>query len=134
MSKTIILNVITPQKHVRGMTALEVILPASDGQLGILYNHAAIAGKLDIGVVRYFDEHQSEQLFYIEGGFFHVRDNTITVITGDILSPIELTDEYAQEQMEYAKRLPASNYEELNIRRRAIKRASGLARIVKSRE
>jgi F0F1-type ATP synthase epsilon subunit len=71
-----------------------VVLPAHDGQLGILYNHMPMLCQLGLGVMK-VSPVPTEQLqeapppdlfFFIDGGSALVAENEVTVIAYDALS------------------------------------------------
>lgn len=47
------LEIITPERTVVDEEVEGVIIPSTDGLLGILRNHAPFIGTLDIGVIKY---------------------------------------------------------------------------------
>ncbi len=68
-----------------------VIAPGSEGELGILPNHAPLLTTLEFGVliVRYKDQ---EEIFAISGGILEVRPDVITVLAdvGERVDEIDL--------------------------------------------
>jgi len=80
MSKTMRLDILTPERTVCCVEVDMVIARAVDGEVGILYNHAPLVVALDIAPLRYKigDE---EHLVAVCNGFMEVRDNRISVMT-----------------------------------------------------
>lgn len=78
--KSFMLEVITPEEIlVRDKTTFSIV-PAVNGELGILRNHAPLVAALKIGVLRYKDENDKEKRIAISGGFIEVIDNTVRVL------------------------------------------------------
>jgi len=86
------LEVITPERQVLRAEADAVVIPAHDGELGILHNRAPLMCELGIGRLRY-DESGIEQHVYIDGGFAQVNADTVTVLTPQAYMAKDVTDE-----------------------------------------
>jgi F-type H+-transporting ATPase subunit epsilon len=83
-----------------------VVVPGSEGEMGILPNHSPLLTTLDYGVlrVRYQGE---EQVFTIAGGVLEVRPDVVTVLA-DVGENVDLIDEArAEEAKRRAERLLA---------------------------
>lgn len=84
-SASLELVVITPEKQVLSAAVDSVIIPAHDGELGILRDRAPLMCELGIGQLRFTHGGQTRRL-YIDGGFAQVLNNKVTVLTGNALS------------------------------------------------
>lgn len=80
MSKTMRLDILTPERTVCCVEVDMVIARAVDGEVGILYNHAPLVVALDIAPLRY-KTGDEEHLVSVCNGFMEVRDNRISVMT-----------------------------------------------------
>jgi len=80
MSKTMRLDILTPERTVCCVEVDMVIARAVDGEVGILYNHAPLVVALDIAPLRY-KTGDEEHLVAVCNGFMEVRDNRISVMT-----------------------------------------------------
>jgi F-type H+-transporting ATPase subunit epsilon len=78
-SRLMHVSVISPAQAAFEGEASEVIAPAHDGQVGILYGHAPMVALLGTGqlVVRSPD---GERRFEVSRGFLQVVDNEISVL------------------------------------------------------
>lgn len=72
-------RVITPDQTIWDGPSDEVILPATSGQLGILFDHAPLLTALGTGVMRIKAEGQWHAIA-IMGGFAEVEENEVTVL------------------------------------------------------
>jgi F-type H+-transporting ATPase subunit epsilon len=99
-------SVITPEGKAFEGPAEEVVIPAHDGEIGILHNHAPLLCKLGSGLLRVAENSTMVRLF-IEGGFCQVVENRVTVLTQSALKPEQLDRQQAERQLEEAKHLPA---------------------------
>ena len=96
------LEIVTPEKRAFVGDVDEVIVPGSEGELGILPHHAPLISTLGQGVLRLKSGGQ-EQEFAIFGGFLQVRPNRVVVLaeTADMASDIDLErDERARREAE----------------------------------
>ena len=90
--KTIRFVVVTPERQVLQQTADAVVIPAHDGELGILFDRAPLMCELGIGQMRYRQGGAVRRLF-IDGGFAQVYANNVTVLTEHAAPAEEITDE-----------------------------------------
>ena len=118
--------VITPEAQVVDTETFDVVMPAYDGLRGILPGHAPLLCRLGMGLLRYHDLKNQQQVVFIDGGFGHVRDNEVTILTRSALTSERFTLSEAQEQLRRAEALPGSTIEEVSTRRAAVQRAQQL--------
>ncbi|MCK4340899.1 MAG: F0F1 ATP synthase subunit epsilon [Phycisphaerae bacterium] len=91
-TKQIDVVVITPERQVLEETVDEAVIPAHDGELGVLNLRAPLMCELGIGQLRYSQDGQSHRVF-IDGGFAQVLDNRVTVLTSAALPAEYITAE-----------------------------------------
>lgn len=72
-------EIITPDKQLFQGQASSVIVPGSDGLLGILDNHAPLISSLKKGVVK-VTLATGEELFEINGGVVEVQQNNVMIL------------------------------------------------------
>lgn len=73
------LEIITPEKVVTDEQVEGVVIPSTDGLLGILRNHAPFIGTLDIGVIKYLQEGNSHYVA-CNMGIFEMKDNVLRIL------------------------------------------------------
>jgi len=85
------LESVTPERRAFDGDVDEVIVPGSEGEMGILPHHAPLISTLGQGVLRVKVGGQ-EQEFAIFGGFLQVRPDRVVVLaeTADVGSEIDL--------------------------------------------
>ena len=108
---TIQLEIVTPERLAYSDTVDGVVLPGSEGELGVLPHHAPLVSTLGIGELRIRKGGQEES-FAIVGGFLQVRPDKVVVMaeTADMSSEIDL--EKAQEARREAERALETGYQE----------------------
>ena len=90
MSEKLILNIVTPEKLLVSEEVDQVNVPGSEGDLGILYDHAPILTNLRSGQLSYEKEGETIALV-VSGGYLEVTDNRVTILaeTGEFLYEID---------------------------------------------
>ncbi|MBI3829142.1 MAG: ATP synthase F1 subunit epsilon [Planctomycetes bacterium] len=79
--KQIHLTVITPARTVFNEDAAGLVVPAFDGELGVLPGHAALMALLGAGELRITRADGSKKRLAVRGGFLQVSANVVTVLT-----------------------------------------------------
>lgn len=97
------LEIVTPEKRAYDDVVDSVVLPGSEGELGILPHHAPLLSMLGAGELR-IRKGGTEESFAIVGGFVQVRPDRIVVMaeTADLAAEIDL--EKAEEARREAER------------------------------
>ena len=105
------LEIVTPERLAYSDTVDAVVLPGSEGELGVLPHHAPLVAMLGVGELRIRKAGQEES-FAIVGGFLQVRPDRVVVMaeTADMASEIDL--EKAQEARREAERAIESGFQE----------------------
>ncbi len=85
------LEIVTPEKLAYQDEVDSVVLPGSEGELGILPHHAPLVSTLGAGELR-LRKGGTEESFAIVGGFLQVLPDKVVVMaeTADIASEIDL--------------------------------------------
>ena len=80
------LEIVSPEKiFVSKENVKEVVLPAYEGEMGILKDHISIISFLKPGIIKVYNSDNKEDNFYIEDGIIEFNDNCLTVLTSKIL-------------------------------------------------
>ena len=76
---------LTPKAKLLECRCGSVVLPAHDGQLGILRNHCPMLAELGFGIMQVREIVDRPDAFYIlNGGFVRVSENHVTVLAYDV--------------------------------------------------
>ena len=105
------LEIVTPERLAYSDTVDAVVLPGSEGELGVLPHHAPLVAMLGVGELR-IRKAGAEESFAIVGGFLQVLPDKVVVMaeTADMASEIDL--EKAQEARREAERALETGYTE----------------------
>ncbi len=107
----LLLEIVTPERLAYRDEVDLVLVPGSDGVLGILPHHAPLVSTLGVGEL-HIRKGGVEETFAIVGGFVQVRPDKVVVMaeTADLASEIDL--EKAQEARREAERALETGYHE----------------------
>jgi F-type H+-transporting ATPase subunit epsilon len=125
--KQLRLTVITSERQVLDEPAEAIVIPAHDGELGVLPDRAALMCELGIGQLRYESAGGSKRLF-IDGGFGQVFQNRVTVLTSNALTPDQVTPEQIA-AAERDSRAPGTTADAMASRLKAQRRAAAMERV-----
>ena len=121
--------VVTPEEQTFDQTVTQAILPAHDGNIGILTGRAPLLVKLGQGVLRLDVQGGTRQQFYIEGGVAQMKDNRLTVLTQEALRPDDVTKESARAELAEATARRITDEQSFEDRQRRLARARALEEI-----
>ena len=79
------LEIVSPEKLFFSDDNIEeVVIPAYEGEMGILKDHIPIISFLKPGILKLYNSQNKEEKFYIEDGVVEFNDNCLTVLTSKI--------------------------------------------------
>ena len=85
MSEEFNLEIINPDKSFLSMKdVLEVVVPAFEGEMGILRDHISIISFLKPGIIKIISR-SGENKYYIEDGIIEFKNNDLSILTSFIL-------------------------------------------------
>jgi F-type H+-transporting ATPase subunit epsilon len=125
-------TVVTPEQQVLDETVSQAILPAHDGQIGILTGRAPILVKLGTGPLRVDVQGGGKRTFFVDGGIAQMKDDKLTVLTDDAIPAAEIDAETARAEFaEATARVPTDDKSrkdrEMALRRARVKQAMAKA-------
>ena len=85
MSNTFKLEIVNPEKSfLVKENVTEVVIPAFEGEMGILKDHISIISFLKPGIVRVFESSSKEEVYYVEDGIIEFKNNCLSILTSNI--------------------------------------------------
>lgn len=100
--------IVTPERQVLDRSVESAVLPAHDGQVGILTGRSPLLVKLGAGALT-VRTGSGEEAFYVEGGVAQVKDNKLTVVTDGSKAVADLDRGSAQKELDDAIKLVATD-------------------------
>jgi F-type H+-transporting ATPase subunit epsilon len=104
MAKSFTCRVITPEGVILDRPAVAVRLPAYDGLMGVLYDHAPMITLVGQGGLSMVDADGRVFVVQMAGGFAEVRENVLTVLADQAQPAAEGTIEAHLRPLEEARR------------------------------
>ena len=117
-------EVYTPDGLAAAAEATSVVLPARDGQVGVLGGHAPMVALMGAGRLAIEAVGGGRREFFLEGGFAQVRENLLTIWADECISVEDIDAEAAWDEIQQARRMPRDSDEERRLRRRTIEAAT----------
>jgi len=85
MSNVFKLEIINPEKSFLSKNNVsEVVVPAFEGDMGILKDHISIISFLRPGLVKVFDQNTNKETYYVEDGIIEFKNNCLSILTSNI--------------------------------------------------
>ena len=79
------LEIVNPEKSFLSKENVsEVVVPAYEGEMGILKNHISIISFLKPGLVKVFEIDSKEENYYVEDGIIEFKNNCLSILTINI--------------------------------------------------
>ena len=86
MSEEFKLEIVNPEKSfLIKDDVTEVVVPAFEGEMGILKDHISIISFLKPGIIKVFSK-SDEKKYYVEDGIVEFKDNNLSILTSSIFS------------------------------------------------
>ena len=90
MSEEFKIEIVNPEKSFLSKDDVtEVIVPAFEGEMGILKDHIPIISFLKPGIITIFSK-SGEDKFYVEDGIIEFKNNDLSVLTSSIFNLKEI--------------------------------------------
>ena len=86
MNNHFILEIVNPEKSfLKKEDVAEAVVPAFEGEMGILKDHISIISFLKPGIVKIFSK-SGEENYYVEDGIVEFKDNSLSILTSSIFN------------------------------------------------
>ena len=110
MSDEFKIEVVNPEKSFLSKEDItEVVVPAFEGEMGILKDHISIISFLKPGIIKIFSKSGDEN-YYVEDGIVEFKDNNLSILTSSIFNLNDLDKSKQQDLLKSAEE-EASNPE-----------------------
>ena len=100
---SMLLNIVTPERRTFSDSVDQVVLPGSEGEMGVLPGHAALVTTLKPGELRYLKDGQETSLAVGEG-VVEVTQTGVSVLTDMAILEADINEALVQEALERAER------------------------------
>jgi len=99
MSQDFKIEIVNPEKAFLSKEDItEVVVPAFEGEMGILKDHISIISFLKPGIIKVFSQ-EGEEKFYIDDGIMEFKDNILTILTSYVFNLKKLDKNYIEKSI-----------------------------------
>lgn len=103
MADNFAFELVSPEKLLLSVDAEIVTVPGSEGDMGILANHAPLMTSLRPGLISVKADDGQATEFFVRGGFADISSAGVTVLAEFAIPKAELTKELFAEQLKIAQ-------------------------------
>ena len=90
MSQEYKIDIVNPEKYFLSKDDVtEVVVPAFEGEMGILKDHISIISFLKPGIITIYSK-TGEDKFFVEDGIIEFKDNVLSILTSSIINLKEM--------------------------------------------
>ena len=103
MSEEFKIEIVNPEKSFLSREDVtEVVVPAFEGEMGILKDHISIISFLKPGIIT-IQAKSGEERYYVEDGIVEFKNNNLSVLTSSILNLKDLEKDKLQDLLKIAE-------------------------------
>ena len=104
MSEVFKIEIVNPEKSFLSKEDVtEVVVPAFEGEMGILKDHISIISFLKPGIITIFSK-SGEERFFIEDGILEFKNNNLSVLTSSIFNLKDVEKQKIQDLIKSAEK------------------------------
>jgi len=104
MSENFNIEIVNPEKSFLSKDNIsEVVVPAFEGEIGILKDHIPIISFLKPGIVKIFIGVEEEN-YYVEDGIVEFKDNSLSILTSSIYNLKDIDKNYVNNSISEAEK------------------------------
>ncbi|MDY5795707.1 MAG: ATP synthase F1 subunit epsilon [Fusobacterium gastrosuis] len=118
-------KVVTHTKKVVEHEADYVKVRTTEGELGILANHAPLVAELEMGIMEIdYDQKAKKDVYFLTGGFLEISNNEAVIIADDINNVNEIDVEEEDNEIRRLNQLLSEEVENVKILERKIQEST----------
>ena len=103
MSEEFKIEIINPEKSFLAKDdILEVVVPAFEGEMGILKDHISIISFLKPGIIKILSK-SGDKNYYVEDGIVEFKNNNLSILTSTILNIADIDKSKQQDLLKQAE-------------------------------
>ncbi len=103
MSKEFKIEIVNPEKFFLVKDDVsEVVVPAYEGEMGILKDHISIISFLKPGIIKIISK-SGDESYYIEDGIVEFKNNNLSILTSSIFNIVDMDKSKQQDLLKKAE-------------------------------
>lgn len=103
MANTFYMEIVTPERTFFAGKALSLVLPALDGQRGVMAGHEPMVTAVESGVLKYRTEDGQWNFAAVSRGFAEIMPQYVILLVSTAEHPSEIDEKRARQAMERAE-------------------------------
>ena len=104
MSEDFTVEIVNPEKSFFSKDDVnQVIIPAYEGEMGILKDHISIISFLKPGIIKVISKN-NEQKFFVEDGIVEFKNNSLSILTSLIFNLEKIDKDYINKTIETSEK------------------------------
>ena len=112
MTEEFKIEIVNPEKSfLYKEDVTEVVIPAYEGEMGILKDHISIISFLKPGIIKVFSK-TSEEKYYVEDGIVEFKNNSLSILTSSVFNLKDMNKNKIEEIIKKAEN--ETNSSEIN--------------------
>ena len=97
------LEIVTPDRILLSRAVAMVVIPAAEGEMGVLPGHAPAIVLLRGGTIRLYDGARVTDQFFVSGGFAEIASQRCTVLATEVIPVAEVSRSTAERRLADAR-------------------------------
>ena len=97
------LEIVSPERLLLSRPVDMVVIPAEEGDLGAMPDHAPMIVLLRGGLVRLFEGGQVIDRLFVSGGFAEITGTRVTVLADEAMAPAAISREEGERRLKAAQ-------------------------------
>ena len=104
MTDMVEFELVSPERLVKSLSVGMVVVPCSEGDIGVLPGHTPLIGTVRPGVVDIHEDGKVLESIFVSGGFVEVTPERCTLLAEEATAVGDLNQDEAQARLEAGKR------------------------------
>jgi F-type H+-transporting ATPase subunit epsilon len=97
------LEIVSPERLLLSRPVEMVVIPAAEGEMGVLVQHSPMIVLLRGGTIRIYEGNQVKEQLYVAGGFAEITPERVTVLADEAQPVAEVSRAAAQTRLTEAQ-------------------------------
>jgi F-type H+-transporting ATPase subunit epsilon len=129
MAETFRFELVSPERLVMSDDVTQVDVPGSEGDFGVLANHAPLIATLKAGILSVYIDSSRKQDVFVRGGFAEVTSDALTVLAEQAVPVEEIDAELLAQEVKNAEEDVADAKDDV-VREKAERQLANLREVV----
>lgn len=104
MADRVEFELVSPERLVKSLSVGMVVVPCSEGDIGVLPGHTPLIGTVRPGVVDIHEDGKVSESIFVSGGFVEVTPERCTLLAEEATAVGDLNQDEAQARLDAGKR------------------------------